>query len=179
MQSEPYWNVVSKACQAVSIKDGPNVFLNGFNALDRNVADLLAAHWVVSEVSAGGLLGFFIGDAGVLAPEAAAAFDALDLPEAAEILREAIDVFDRPYPRERSRRVEFLARTPWNSLPEPDWKLLDAEPFERLDLSFTELAGSQLDKIRERMNDCAERLDFCLPDCGLEPAQQQRVARLN
>lgn len=179
MYSEPYWNIVSKACQAVSIKDGPNVFLNGFNALDPNVADLLAAHWVVSEVSAGGLLGFFVGDAGVLAPEAAAAFDAMDLPWAAEILREGIDVFERPYPRERSRRVEFLARTPWASLPEPDWKLLDAEPFEPLEMCLTELGGGQLEKIRERMNECAEMADCSCSENELEPAQQQRVARLN
>ena len=103
-----YWDLVAAICDQVSIYDGPEVFLNGFNASPRRARNLLAAHWCVSEVTNGGFTQFFSNSTGVLAPEAADAFSEIGLAELSRLVREAIAYFGPSYPRDRSKRQDIL-----------------------------------------------------------------------
>jgi hypothetical protein len=75
-----YWEVLGPVGGSVSIYDGPELFLREFAALSAKEATLLAAHWYQSEICNGGFNQFFGNSAGVLAPEAVAAFISIGMP---------------------------------------------------------------------------------------------------
>ncbi|WP_269516112.1 DMP19 family protein [Brevundimonas subvibrioides] len=99
---EPYF-------KAVSIYDGPAVFLSQFKSIPERSRHLLATHWTQSEVRNGGLIQFFDNSTGVLAPEAVEGFRHLGMPETAEALMQAIDQLGQPYPRVREIRADVLS----------------------------------------------------------------------
>lgn len=103
-----YWKLVQPVWDSISIYDGPQEFLAQFDAANAVSRTLFAAHWCQSEVNNGGLHQFFHNSTGVLAPEAAAAFEALQMPETAGVIRSAIDWFGPTFPRDRERRMEAL-----------------------------------------------------------------------
>src|SRR5437899_2694015 len=105
-----YWDHIKQAYKAVSIYDGADVFLREFRRLPVHIGDLLATHWTLSEISNGGLHQFFFNSTGVLAPEAAQAFDRMGLVEVAASLRSAMAGFGETYPREVEQREPFLAQ---------------------------------------------------------------------
>ena len=57
----------------------------------------------------GGLGQFFSNSTGVLAPEAAEAFEELGMPNCARILRLSMQFFGECYPRDRSEREQAFA----------------------------------------------------------------------
>jgi hypothetical protein len=93
-----YWSLVEPVWDAISIYDGPEEFLAQFGAANAVSRTLFAAHWCQSEVQNGGLHQFFHNSTGVLAPEAAAAFDALEMPKTADVVRSAISWFGLEFP---------------------------------------------------------------------------------
>jgi hypothetical protein len=103
-----YWKLVEPVWDSISIYDGPDEFLAQFDAASAVSRTLFAAHWCQSEVQNGGLHQFFYNSTGVLAPEAAAAFEALDMPKTARVVRSAIDWFGPTFPRDREHRMEAL-----------------------------------------------------------------------
>jgi Domain of unknown function (DUF4375) len=106
----PYWSQVETVWAEICIYDGPEAFLSQFAAAGAIARTLFAAHWCRSEVLNGGFCQFFDNSAGVLAPEAAGAFEAIGMPEVAKIVRSAMDWFGSPYPRDRSSREAQLRR---------------------------------------------------------------------
>jgi hypothetical protein len=94
---EPYW-------ERISIYDGADTFRREFDRTPGVVANLFAGHWCVTEVRNGGFHQLFWNSTGVLAPEAAAAFEQIQLPDLASTVREAIAFFPEPYPRDREVR---------------------------------------------------------------------------
>jgi hypothetical protein len=100
---EPYW-------QSVDIYSGADVFLRSFTAVPEPVGQLLAVTWCQSEVCNGGFHQFFMNSTGVLAPEAALGFRAINMPALAEMLEKAMAVLGTPYPREQEQRQRVLAR---------------------------------------------------------------------
>jgi hypothetical protein len=126
-----YWQFVEPVWDAVSIDDGPDVFLEQFQAIRPEVGHLLAAHWCQSEVRNGGFYQFFENSTGVLAPEAARAFAAIGLQDWSDLVTEAMKFFGEPYPRDEEQRVP--------KLPEfGDGKREDFDPFFALDNRFYE-----------------------------------------
>lgn len=137
-----YREYMSAAWAAIDIYNGPDAFFASFAAVPAPAADLVAAHWLVSEVRNGAFPQFFSNATGVLAPEAVQALRRLGLPEAAALVEEAMSFFDEPYPRDRAARQERI-----------DWvwedELSEGEQ-HNLDLML-EISGEFLDAIGRDM----------------------------
>jgi hypothetical protein len=121
-----YWPFSDVTHDLISIYDGPDVFLADFEAASKIERTLFAAYWCQAEVLNGGLLQFYANSTGVLAPEAAAAFDTLGLPNLAGLLRESSAWFGDSYPRNRDVREAMLEAY---ALTHPE----DPDPFVALD----------------------------------------------
>jgi len=126
-----YWTLVEPIWDTVSIYDGGDVFLQQYTASPEASRVLFAAHWCQSEINNGGFEQFFSNSTGVLAPEGVQAFRALGMPETAELIDKAMQVFGPTYPRERSEREDALDKV-WDDFDD------DTDPFSDLDESFFE-----------------------------------------
>ena len=136
---EARMRVLDAARKSVSIYDGPAVFLEGFAKLPTAVGDLLATHWVVSEVNNGAFPQFFANSTGVLAPEAASGLLRMGLEPASAAVVEAMALFSPVYPRERKpRHAAVNAATARNASPEASAFL---DQLLRLSLKFLESLG--------------------------------------
>jgi len=155
--SGDYWNHVKDAYEQVSIYDGADVFLRAFRKLPEHVGDLLAAHWTLSEVANGGFLQFFLNSTGVLAPEAARAFERMGLREVAQLVHQAMAYFGQTYPREMKERGQFLAQQSGHAPDDEDWEPFDQQPFEDIERRLYELGASNLDKIYDVMDSYAKQ----------------------
>lgn len=130
-----YWTLVDPIWDTVSIYDGPEAFLEQYNAAPEASRVLFAAHWCQSEINNGGFEQFFSNSTGVLAPEGVLAFRALGMPQTADLIGKAMAVFGAHYPRERTEREDALDRVwddvegndPFGDLDEPFFELVDAE----------------------------------------------------
>lgn len=122
------WEVIEPHCEAVSIYDGPIVFLDGFERLPEPARHLLAVWWCDAEVCNGGFHQFFSNSTGVLAPEAAEGFRVVGLAECADLVEAAMAKFDEPYPRDRVARRAAL-----ETLKRPGKKRAEWDPFGELD----------------------------------------------
>ncbi|MFT3786901.1 MAG: DMP19 family protein [Tepidisphaeraceae bacterium] len=98
---EPYWG-------AVSIYDGPMIFLRGFEKLPEAARHVFAIWWCDSEVCNGGFHQFFANSTGVLAPEALEGFRTVGLHDCAKLLKTALDKFGDPFPRDQEARHAAL-----------------------------------------------------------------------
>jgi hypothetical protein len=103
-----YWRALEPFWTSVNIYGSAAQFREGFYQLQPQIGVLFAAHWLHSEVCNGGFHQFFFNPTGVLAPEAHAAFCALQLSDVVPIIEEAITFFGFPYPREREERCVIL-----------------------------------------------------------------------
>ena len=106
--SDDYWRFVEPIWDSLSIYDGGDIFLQGFNEATEKQKVLFATHWTQSEIMNGGLGQFFSNSTGVLAPEAVEGFKKLGMPKCASILSEAMKFFGENYPRERAIRNSVL-----------------------------------------------------------------------
>ena len=128
--------LITPLFDAVSIYDGPEVFLQQWQRAAPRARLLFAAHFCQSEVCNGGFFQFFDNSTGVLGPEAADGFAAIGQPGCAQVVREALAWFPAPYPRDRELRARCLRL----GLPEA------AAPhtlFEALDKRFYALLDSE------------------------------------
>jgi Domain of unknown function (DUF4375) len=105
---ERYWAFIEPFADDVSIFDGPEIFLRQFVRIPERARNLLAAHWCVAEVSNGGFHQFFFNSTGVLAPEAAAALNAMGLPLLGRLVATAMAVLGSDYPRDQDERQDRL-----------------------------------------------------------------------
>jgi hypothetical protein len=128
---EEYWSFIEPIWEAVSIYDGPGVFLDQICNVMTDQGHIFSVHWCQSEVCNGGLHQFFWNPTGVLAPEAVAGFRAIGLNDCADILEEAMSFFGKDYPREQEKRAEILGRIEGYA-PE-EW-----DPFNHLNGKFYE-----------------------------------------
>lgn len=131
-----YWQAIEPIWDIVDIYDGPDIFLKGFAHVERARGHLLAAHWCQSEVCNGGFQQFFRNSTGVMAPEAAAGFEAIGQTSCASLLRKATGLFGDVYPRDRAirlRKLKAIIRAgksktdPFGSLEDEFFELLRTE----------------------------------------------------
>ena len=134
---EAYWQIVSPYWKQVDIYSGGDAFLRTFANVPEPAGHLLALHWCQSEVCNGGFHQFFTNPTGVLAPEAAQGFRAINTSAIAEILERAMVVFGTPYPRAQEMRHQFLSSIPGETRDEWD-------PFIALDDAFYEAKGDDV-----------------------------------
>jgi hypothetical protein len=139
-----YWEHIKDAYKRTSIYDGAVTFRYEFARLPAHIGDLLAAHWILSEISNGGLHQFFANPTGVLAPEAAQSFERMGLSEVAELIRRAMAHFDGTYPREQQDREPFLASH-------------GPEVFEPLERRLYEIGSPELGRLYNVMDEYATR----------------------
>lgn len=152
-----YWDHIRQAYEEVSIYDGADDFVAAFQQLPDYVGDLLAAHWILSEVSNGGLLQFFLNPTGVLAPEAVQGFERMGLPEVARLVRDAMVYFGPTYPREMEEREVFFARQHGQRPDDEDWQPFAHRPFESIENTLYEIGAHDLGKIYDVMDLYAAR----------------------
>jgi uncharacterized protein DUF4375 len=118
---EPYPNArraVEQGTDVINIYDGPDIFLKTFARVRREVGLLYATAFCQFEVCNGGFSQFFGNSTGVLAPEAVEGFIAIGQPQIADIVRQAMAKFGRPYPRDRRTREDALELLPKHSFDE-------------------------------------------------------------
>jgi hypothetical protein len=134
-----YWKHIKMAFDQTSIYDGAATFHREFTQLPEYIGDLLAAHWMLSEISNGGFHQFFANPTGVLAPEAAQGFTRMGHLEVGELIRRAMAHFGDVYPCEQDDRELFL-------------KSHGPELFEPLEQRLYEIGSPSLDKIYDAMD---------------------------
>lgn len=76
-----YWNTIEQAYDDVSIYDGRSVFLEDLKRYPTYVGDLLSAHWLLSEMSNGGLFQLYLNPTRCVTESAIAAFERMGLAE--------------------------------------------------------------------------------------------------
>jgi hypothetical protein len=136
-----YWDYLEPIWKSVDIHRGPKRFLEQFSKLPPVLGDLYAAHWLVSEVEDGAFPQFFSNSTGVLAPEAAAALEHLQLHEAATIVKRAMAFFGEPYPRERNARKATIDCV-WDKPRSPEADELLSSMLE-LSIDFSQAIGGE------------------------------------
>ena len=104
-----YFDLIDPVWEKVSIYDGASVFLRDYAAITERQKHVLTTHWCLSEVCNGGFQQFFYNGTGVLCPEAVIGFEAIGMPKTAEVVRQAMDRFKAPYPRDRGERQAALS----------------------------------------------------------------------
>jgi hypothetical protein len=133
---ELYWTMVEPHWERVSIYNGGQIFLREYALTPEAARNLLSAHWCQSEVCNGGLHQFFSNSTGVLAPEAAAGYEAIGMPGLGSVVRRAIEFFGPRFPREEEERrraldsyglTHPLAWDPFGKLNEEFFELLENE----------------------------------------------------
>ena len=133
---DAYWAKIEPIWKAISIYDGARVFREQFKCVRPEIGHLFAAHWCQSEIRNGGFHQFFKNPTGVLAPEAAAGFRAIGMPQCSSLVTEAMRFFGTPYPRADADRQAALSAVPGESRGEWD-------PFTKMDDQFYELIGTE------------------------------------
>jgi hypothetical protein len=131
-----YWSLVEPVWDQISIYDGAETFLSQFAKSPPVARTLFAAHWCQSEVLNGGFGQFFGNSTGVLAPEAAVAFDSIGMHRAAQLVKNAMEWFGPQYPRDRGSREELLERY-FDTSPEGE------DPFKAIDDAFFDLIDEE------------------------------------
>ena len=122
------WPISDVPSDAISIYEGPDVFLSEFAAASHAHQTVFAAFWLQGEILNGGLQQFFSNDAGVLAPEAVLALRTLGLPRLAQKCAEAMTWFGDSYPRDReSREAALSAHAEANPGMDSPFEALDDE----------------------------------------------------
>jgi hypothetical protein len=156
---EAYWQAILPIWEAISIYDGPDVFLGQFRSVRPELGHLFAAHWCQSEVCNGGFHQFFHNSTGVLAPEAAEGFRAIGMPQAAALVQEAMSFFGSEYPRDQEMRIAALdayaeQHPGADGEYPPAWDLfheLDGRFFDELDHSGTRRFDRAADEYARRI----------------------------
>lgn len=120
-----WWDSLETVWYEQPSSEEPAEFLKWFDTLTETQKVLLPTHWVCAEVYNGGFYQYFTNGTGLHAPEAIVGFRKLELDDIAEIVQRAIQLFDDPFPRERTTREDFL-----DSMED------DEDPFEHLDQLF-------------------------------------------
>jgi hypothetical protein len=147
---EEYWSFIEPIWDAVSIYDGPDVFLDQFRKVTPEQGHIFAAHWCQSEVCNGGFHQFFRNPTGVLAPEASAGFRAIGLDDCAEILEDAMSFFGANYPREQQKREAILDRIQGDTSEEWD-------PFNHLNNKFYDGLNFKTGRFEKAADDYARQ----------------------
>jgi hypothetical protein len=131
-----YGALVNQVWDDLVCFDRPDEFSRNFRSSPVIARTLFAAHWCQSEVCNGGFWQFFWNSTGSLAPEAEEAFRSIGMPRTAGVVSRAMEVFPKPFPRDREQR--------WQVVPDEDDGRFDALDNEFFDLVGSEAGGFQL-----------------------------------
>lgn len=152
MSKESYWDHIAEAYDSVSIYDGAKVFESGLRKYPEWIRDLLAAHWILSEILNGGFTQFFLNDTGVVAPEAATGFSRMGLPGVSDMVQKAMRLFGADYPRNNEERTKILAAKSGHKPDDEDWSPFKPDHFDAIEKELYAFGGSDLGKIYDAMD---------------------------
>ena len=142
---DKYRSLVATVWDAIDIYKDPAVFLATFHQARRECALLYAAYFCQYEVCNGGFYQFFHNSTGVLAPEAIAGFTAIGQTQIADVVRQAMNVWDSPYVRDcDSRRDSLPSRDVFREFDDRFYALIDTEAggFDVAADSYAVLSGA-------------------------------------
>ena len=125
---ENYWNPLTAIWDEQPYTEDEG-FPDWFNGLTKVQQVLFPTYWLDVEVCNGGFHQYFTNSTGYHAPEAIAGFRELGLHDIADIVSQAVVIFDEPFPRKRDDREKFLAAFVGDD--ESEWN-----PFYKLDDAF-------------------------------------------
>jgi HEAT repeat protein len=114
----------------INIYDGPEIFLQTFGEVRREIGLMFATGFCQDEVCNGGFSQFFWNSTGVLAPEAVEGFIAIGQPDIADLVAQAMARLGLPYQRDRWAREDAL-------------KLLPKDAFDDLEKRFYALIHTE------------------------------------
>ncbi len=134
---ELYWSVIQPVWKKLSFNDGSETFLIQLDQVHEDQGLLFAAHWLQSEVNAGGFQQFFTNPCGMLAPEAMRGLAMMKMGPAAEALRLAMAKFGKLYPRDKVDRQPKL-----DKLKKPGATRAEWDVFHGFDAQFQASAST-------------------------------------
>ena len=114
----------------INIYDGPEIFLQTFDEVRREIGLMFATGFCQDEVCNGGFRQFFWNSTGVLAPEAVEGFIAIGQPEIADLVAQAMARLGLPYQRDRWARegaLRLLPEDAFDDLEEKFYALIHTE----------------------------------------------------
>ena len=125
-----YWKILEPIWYDDDLNsEAPEIYLKRFQELTEAQQVLFPTHWFYSEINNGGFHKCFYNATGRFAPEAVLGFKKLGLVETAEVVQKAIDIFEKPFPRDPGKYLDFLDSFVGETREEWD-------PFYRLDNEF-------------------------------------------
>jgi hypothetical protein len=150
---EFYFTCIEHAFEDIDIYADADKLAEGLWEFAEWVGDLVCVHWLLSEFENGGLMQFFINSTGILAPEAVSALRRMRLPEAAEALRRAVELFGSPYPRDKKDRYQILRTKAGLKFEDMEIMMWRAELFKNME---DQLEAVGTENIYARMNEYAK-----------------------
>lgn len=150
---EFYFTCIEDAFEEIDIYGDADKLAEGLHELPEWVGDLVCVHWLLSEFENGGLMQFFINSTGIIGPHAIAALGRMRLPEAAEALKEAVELFGSPFPHNKKDRYHILrtkAGLKWEDMERQLWR---SRLFQNMEDRLN-VVGTQ--NIYSRMNEYAK-----------------------
>ena len=123
-----YFDNIKEIWEAVSIYEGPEVYLRNLKPFPKKLVHVFAVHWLESEVCNGGFHQFFSNSTGIVAPEALQGLHAIGEEDLFTLANEAVSQLGKPFPRDRDERNEKLDLLAKKGDKRKDW-----DPFYHLD----------------------------------------------
>ena len=150
--SESYWDHIEKAYNEVNLNSKPKVIANCLSKYPEYVVNLLAAHWLLSEVANGGMIQFLFNQTGVLTLEVEKAFNKIDLQGVAELITHIISKFGKEFPLDTRLRQKDLLKM---AQVKNENDLFDSNFFTDIENILFSIGGNDFNKIYDRMDEYA------------------------
>jgi hypothetical protein len=152
---EFYVTCIEDAHEDIDIYGDAEKLHEGLREFPQWVGDLVCVDWLVSEFQNGGLMQFFINSTGVLAPEAVSALRRIGLPQAAEALGTAVELFGSPYPRGKEERYRILRQKAGLRFEDMEIQMWRAKLFRSMEAQLNSVGGPMMRHLYSKMNDYA------------------------
>lgn len=135
----PYWD-------QFNFYDGRDAWLESIADIPEKVVNLFAVHWAHAEIENGGHGQYFFNSTGTSWQEAVRGFDAIGMPEVADILRRAGALLGDTVPGTQMERREIVGfgddNLDFHELDREFWSLVCADSFFRKRPKFVPFADA-------------------------------------
>ncbi|MGL4637723.1 MAG: DMP19 family protein [Beijerinckiaceae bacterium] len=120
--------------------DNESSYANSCNKIDFRIRPYITSQFLYAEVMQGGFYQYYSSSYGIMAPEAACDFVALDRADIAEIIDETLRFFRGKFPRNHRERAEILDKFHFKK---------DETYFSDSDAAFLNAISKEIDGLRQ------------------------------